>query len=155
MQCGCKYLEEEKRGSWGDVLRDQNGATVCSAWNVIPHYQSVAMGEAIACLHGLELALNNSEQNIVVEIDCLVIIEAFRQGSLDRSEVSMIGKEFRQKSLQTVRLFYLRIGRNCNFVAHALCQLARREVCGVVLQGSVSTCALSLILYDYNPNNVD
>jgi hypothetical protein len=69
--------------------------------------------------------------------------------------MSMIGKEFRQKKPPDREVVLSKIGRNCNSVAHDLCQLARREVCGVVLQGSVSTCALSLILYDYNPNNVD
>jgi hypothetical protein len=40
------------------------------------------MGEAIACLHGLDLALNNSNQNIIIETDRAAILEAFREGSM-------------------------------------------------------------------------
>jgi hypothetical protein len=56
------------------------------------------MGEVIACrLHGLDLALNNFNQNIIIETDCAAILEAFRKGSMDRSEVCMIAKEFHLK----------------------------------------------------------
>jgi hypothetical protein len=69
--------------------------------------------------------------------------------------MSMIGKEFRQKKPPDREVVLSKIGRNCNSVAHDLCQLARREMCGGVLQGSVLTCTLSSILNDCNPNNVD
>jgi hypothetical protein len=47
-----------------------------------------------------------------------------------------------------------KISRNCNSVAHDLCQMARRDVCGGLLQIAVLTCALRSTLNDCDPNNV-
>jgi hypothetical protein len=113
------------------------------------------MGEAIACLYGLDLALNNSNQNIIIETDCATILEAFREGSMDRSEVCMIAKEFHLKIPPDCKVVLAKISRNYNTVAHELRQLARRDVCGGVLQSSVPTCMLRSTLTDCNPNEVD
>jgi hypothetical protein len=149
------FLNEEKKGSWGAVLQDHLGAIICSAWGAIIHCQTVAMGEAIACLHDLDLALNNSNQNIISETDCAAILEAFREGSMDRSEVCMIAKEFYLKIPPDRKVVLTKISRNCNTVAHELCRLACRDVCGGVLQSSVLTYVLRSTLTDCNPNEID
>jgi hypothetical protein len=48
------FLNEEKNGSRGAVIRDHNGNIIYSAWAVIEHCQTAAMGEAIACFGGLK-----------------------------------------------------------------------------------------------------
>jgi hypothetical protein len=53
------FLKEEQNGAWGVVLRDHMGNILLSAWDVITHCQSAAMGEAIACLEGLKLGIAN------------------------------------------------------------------------------------------------
>jgi hypothetical protein len=44
-----------------------------SACDFIPHCKSVTVGEAIACLEGLKLALPNSSSNLVIRGECMYI----------------------------------------------------------------------------------
>jgi hypothetical protein len=81
------FVNEEKSDSWGVVIRDQSRNILCSAWDMITHCQTAAMGEAIACLEGLKMALVNSNANIIVETDCASILKAFKDGRYDRSKV--------------------------------------------------------------------
>jgi hypothetical protein len=79
------FLNEEKNGSGEAVIRDHNGNIIYSAWAVIEHCQTAAMGEAIACMEGLKLALACSNTDIIIETDCASILESFKEGSYDRS----------------------------------------------------------------------
>jgi ribonuclease HI len=91
--------DEEKTGAWGAIFRDHNGQTIVSAWDYIPHCNSAAVGEAIACLEGLKLALANSSPNLIIETDCNAVLEAFKCDSNDRSEICIIAKEFKLKKV--------------------------------------------------------
>jgi hypothetical protein len=57
------------------------------------------MGEGIACLHGLSLALKNSIENLIIEIDYANVLEAFRDDSTNRSELCIVAREFKEKNL--------------------------------------------------------
>jgi ribonuclease HI len=148
------FLNDERKGTWGAVIRNQNGLTVCSAWGIIPNCQTAAMGEAVACLKGLNLAVENSDQNIIIETDCLSILKAFMEDNNDRSEVCMIAKEFKIKKPPDRRVILTKVSRKCNQVAHELCQLARRGLCSGMMQGSLPTCVLRSALLDCNPNTI-
>jgi hypothetical protein len=54
--------------------------------------------------------------------------------SVDRSETSVIAKEFRLKKPPDRHVLLAKISRVYNAVAHDLCQFGRRESCGGVLQ---------------------
>jgi hypothetical protein len=69
----------------GAVIRDHGGLIVCSAWNFIPHCQSVAFGEPIAC-HGLKITLAISSSNLLLETACVSVMEPFQKQSMDKSE---------------------------------------------------------------------
>jgi ribonuclease HI len=79
------------------------------------------VAEAIACLNGLQVALNNSEADMIIESDSSLTIEAFWEGNMDRSEVSIIAKEFRRKRPPNRQVKISEINRTCNKVAHELC----------------------------------
>ncbi|KAK1626176.1 hypothetical protein QYE76_000491 [Lolium multiflorum] len=64
-----------------------------SAWDVITHCQSAAMGEAIACIEGLRLGIANCTSNLIIETDCASVVESFREDSSDRSESLLETKE--------------------------------------------------------------
>jgi hypothetical protein len=145
---------EEKTGAWGAILRDHNGQTIVSAWDYIPHCNSAAVGEAIACLEGLKLALANSSPNLIIETDCNAVLEVFKCDSNDRSEICIIAKEFKLKKSPDRQVILPKISRVCNVVAHELCQFGRKELCGGVLQSSVPTCVSRAALIDCNQNYV-
>jgi ribonuclease HI len=108
------------------------------------------MGEAIACLEGLKMAIENSTANVVIETDCAAIIDSFKETSCNRSEVGMIAKEFSLLKPPDRQVTISKVMRSCNKVAHNLCQLSRSVLCGGVLQGAVPTCALEAALEDCN-----
>jgi hypothetical protein len=62
------FVREEKNGAWRVVLRDHTGNVLLSAWDVITHCHSAAMGEAIACLEGLKLGLANCTSNLLLNV---------------------------------------------------------------------------------------
>jgi hypothetical protein len=43
---------------------------------------------------GLKMALANSNADIIVKTDCTSVLEASRDGRYDRSQVSLIAKDF-------------------------------------------------------------
>jgi hypothetical protein len=112
------------------------------------------MGEAIACLQGLKIAIANSNSNLIIEIDCAAIVDCFKQTSWNRSEVCLIVKEFNLLKPPDRQVIISKIQRSCNKVAHNLCQLSRSVLCGGVLQGTLPTCALKAALEDCNQHNV-
>jgi ribonuclease HI len=85
------FIEEEQKGAWGAVLRDQDGNRVCPAWGIIAQCSSEA--EGIAYVQSLDIVLQFSSVNLIIETDCSVVIEAFKDSSADRSELCIIGKE--------------------------------------------------------------
>jgi hypothetical protein len=75
------------------VLRDNKGRILVLAWDTIDHCQSAEMGEAIACLQGLKIAIANSNSNMIIKIECAAVVDCFKQTSCNRSEVSVSDRE--------------------------------------------------------------
>jgi ribonuclease HI len=157
MKCNvdASFLETEKKGHWGAVLRDLNGAVICSAWGVIPHCRSAAMGEGIACLQGLEISLQYSSENLIIETDCSAVLEAFNNENLNRTDLGIVAKEFRLKKPPDRQVSLVKVDRNCNMVAHSICQMSRRELSSGVLLSAVPTCVSRSAWKDCNQNPVD
>jgi hypothetical protein len=120
------------------------GQIISSACDYIPHCESAAMGEAIACLQGLNLSLANSFAKMVIETDYTIVLEAFKEDSNDRSAISLIAREFRLKKPSNHHVILTKISRGCNSVAHDLCQIGRRVMSGGVLQGVIPTRNIDL-----------
>jgi ribonuclease HI len=146
------FIDEDRNGAWGAVLRDSNGTILFSAWNTLSHCQSASEGEAIAYLEGLKLAIAYSDSNIIIETDCAYILDSFKEGSPDRSKVCLIAKEFNYMKPPDRQVIISKVNRLCNKVAHGLCQLSRSELCSGVLQGAVPTCVSKAALDDCNQN---
>jgi ribonuclease HI len=144
------FLVEEQSGTWGAVHRDHNGVILRSAWGLIPHCKSVGVAEALACLEGLKMVLGTWSHNLMFESDCAAVVEAFNNPTMDRSEVGLIAMEFWTLAKQNYQVTVSKIHRNCNRVAHDICQFSRRELCSGVLQGSVPASVLGSALSDCN-----
>jgi hypothetical protein len=95
------------------------------------------MGEGIACLHGLSLALQNFIENLIIEIDYADVLEAFRDDSTNRSKLCIVAREFKGKKPPDRQV---KVDICCNKVAHELCQFSRREWCSGVLLSAILTC---------------
>jgi hypothetical protein len=107
------------------------GNILLSAWDVITHCESAAMGEAIACLEGLNLDIANSSANLIIKTDCSSVLHDFREDSCDRSEVCFIAKDFNRMKPPDRQVVVSKVNRNCNSVAHGVCQFSCNMCCVV------------------------
>jgi hypothetical protein len=148
------FVKVEKNVALGVVLWDHRGSVLLSAWNVITHCHSEAMGEAIARLEGLKVGLANYTSNIIIEIVCGSVLKSLRECCCDRSEVFFIAKEFDLLRPLDRHIVLSKVSRNYNEVAHGLCQLSHSVLCGGVLQGAEPTSSSKVALNDCNSNNV-
>jgi hypothetical protein len=57
--------------------------------------------------------------NLIIETDCLAGIEAFKKGSMDRSEVSIFANEFKLNKPPDRQVKLAKIDRKFNMVAHS------------------------------------
>jgi hypothetical protein len=69
---------------------------------------------------------------------------------MNRSDVGLIAMEFWTLAKQNYQVTVSKIHRNCNRVAHDICQFSRRELCTDVLQGSVPASVLGTALVIVN-----
>ena len=72
-----------------------------------------------------------------IATDCSSILESFRDEKSDRSEVGLIAREFKQKKSPDRKVLLAKVDRNCNKVAHDLCQFSRRELSSGVLPSAI------------------
>jgi len=63
------FVAQEKRGSWGFVVRDENGQTVLAGAGNLNAVQDALCAEAEACLAALNATMNHGMSNVVFESD--------------------------------------------------------------------------------------
>jgi hypothetical protein len=89
-----------------------------------------------------KVGLGKLHCNIIIEIDCAIILESFKENSCDRSEVCLIAKKFKLLTPLYRQIVITKTRRICNKVAHGLSQLSRSVLYGGLLQGARPTCVL-------------
>jgi hypothetical protein len=131
------FIEEEKRGGWGFVARNEAGEIECAGAGKIVVVSSPFQAEAIACLHALKCVAEQGIMTIELETDCLNLKNALRSDEWDAAPKGMLIGEInfflRSPFNSAIPLF---APRSCNAVAHRLAQF------GVELQNGSSTCWL-------------
>jgi hypothetical protein len=145
--------EDGDKNKW---VKPQEGWMKCNvdASFIIAQCRSASMAEGTACLQGLELALCYSSSNLIIETDFAAPLEAFKDNSPDRSDLCSIAREFKLKKPPSRQICLAEVGRNCNLVAHDLCQFGRRELSGGVLLSLIPTSASRSAWADCNQNIV-
>jgi ribonuclease HI len=135
------FSENSMEGSWGAVARNCKGDIIFSAWDLIHQASSAECCEALACLEGLKLAIQHSHGNILIETDCLSLLKTFDPGGEDRSEASVVGREFNLLIPDGRKVTMTHVKREANSLAHALAKFSSMRQCMGVLYGLVPTCA--------------
>ncbi|XP_074314409.1 uncharacterized protein LOC141649624 [Silene latifolia] len=104
----------------GAVCRDSAGRV---EWAVVVHRGiggDVAMAEAEAILLGLQEARRMQSRKVIVESDCLIVVEDLLKQRNGRSELFLIYEEIRQLSLIFESIVFKHVSRNFNKLAHKL-----------------------------------
>jgi hypothetical protein len=102
LNCDASFFSEIHSGSWGVLIRDADGDVVISGGGKVDHLLSPFHAELIACLQGIQLAVNLGIGQIIVETDAQEVVKAINSSSYDDSVVghlivevkSLLGSNF-------------------------------------------------------------
>ena len=78
------------------------------------------MMEALACRDGLRLALQHGEQRVILETDCLELVNLWKKRTVQRSVVDPALKEIQDLQIAFQDFSFVYVNRRCNNIAHAL-----------------------------------
>jgi hypothetical protein len=84
----------------------------------------------------------------VLESDCLYIVKALQNSTVDRARFSGIIEEIKASMLLLPEVKVSKIGRECNRVAHELASLARRTLQCAVWRSQAPSCISELLKID-------
>ena len=84
----------------------------------------------------------------VLESDCLYIVKALQNSTVDRARFSGIIEEIKASMLLLPEVKVSKIGRECNRVAHELASLARRTLHCNVWRSQAPSCISELLKLD-------
>jgi hypothetical protein len=108
----------------GGVFRDSEGNFLGGFVDFLPSIVSAKHGEMLALLLGVKVAYNRSLVPLIVESDCLDLVQAITSNSLDSSELGFLIEDIRQ-DLQTASAASIHhVRRSANNVAHLLAREA-------------------------------
>ncbi|KAJ9187526.1 hypothetical protein P3X46_002971 [Hevea brasiliensis] len=115
----------------GVVFRDHSGEVLVSAIKRVYGPWSTAVSEARAILFGLQLAVDLSFQRVIVESDCLHVIQLIRSADCPNNDLGFV----LQDCLDLMHLLddcsWSFVRWSVNSVAHALAKLHLEDKCGL------------------------
>jgi hypothetical protein len=95
LNCDASFFPESKTGSWGVLIRDCDGDLVLTGRGRINHLLNPFHAELIACLQGIQLAVNLGIGRIIVETDAQEVVKAIKSSSYDGSVVGHLIDEIK------------------------------------------------------------
>ncbi|XP_074265990.1 uncharacterized protein LOC141588447 [Silene latifolia] len=104
----------------GVVYRDERGLVVWGAARGRMQGWEPVVAEAVAMLDGLQEALDRGHRNVVVESDCLHVVDAVKGKRKGRSTFSLIIDAIISLCNSFISVIFLHTSRVNNCVAHAL-----------------------------------
>lgn len=105
-------------GGWGCVLRDQDGDVVMACCGRIEALLNPLQGELIACIQGVQAAIEVGVGHVVVESDAVAVVQAVYSSAYDLSAVTHLVAELRSLlSMNFISWVVQQSPRSCNRVA--------------------------------------
>lgn len=76
LNCDGSFMPHSGSGSWGFIIRNCEGDVVTSGRGKISHVLNAFQAELIACLQGLQIAVDMGIGRIIVETDATMVVQA-------------------------------------------------------------------------------
>ena len=106
------------------MLRDQDGDVVMACRGRIEALLNPLQGELIACIQGVQAAIEVGVGHVVVESDDVAVVQAVYSSAYDLSAVTHLVAELRSLlSMNFISWVVQQSPRSCNRVAHELASL--------------------------------
>lgn len=91
LNCDGSFRADDQSGSWGFIIRYWDGDVVMTGRGRVNHLLSALHAELIACLHGVQAALNLGIGRLILETDALTIQqELLSSAACDRQEGGLV-----------------------------------------------------------------
>jgi ribonuclease HI len=118
------FIPELKNGSYGYVIRAEDGEFLAAGAGKLNHLRSALHGEAEACIAAMEGTSNLGMFRVLFESDSTTLIEAINNGNYDLADTGVLMREARSlKFLHFDNAEFTYCRRDCNNVAHTLAQV--------------------------------
>jgi ribonuclease HI len=115
---------ETWNGGWGCVLRDSDGDVIEARRGRIEALLNPLQGEMIACIHGVQAAIDAGVGHVVIESDAVAVVQAVYSSTYDLSTITHLVEELRSLLyLNFISWVVQQRPRSCNRVAHELASL--------------------------------
>jgi ribonuclease HI len=120
------FYQSSLSGGWGFVMRNALGQVVMAAAGHIDHANNAMQTEATACLRAIQTAKELGINEVELESDALLLVQALTSSDFDREENGALFQEIRK--LLSSSFTFLSISfcpRACNKVAKRYCEAWR------------------------------
>lgn len=118
------YFENENKSAYGFVLRDDHGNFVAGCGGRLMGALDARVAEMLAFREALSWLKNMAYQDVYVELDSLIVVEAIRSKASDNSYFGTIIADCLEilKYLRSIGVYFIR--RSSNLAAHAIARVA-------------------------------
>lgn len=122
------FRSDDQSGSWGFIIRDWEGDVVLTGRGRVNHLLSALHAGLIACLQGVQAALNLGISNLLLETDALVIQQKLASStSCDGHEGGLVDELWLLVRSNFVHFECLFKSHACNSAAHALADMGKNN----------------------------
>ena len=118
------FHAETLNGAVGAVLRDDRGGFIAASNGKLEHVADAATTEAFALRHGLLLAQQVGVTKMVVEADCLEVINTMNSGGFTATGAAAIYADCNVLIVGYTSVSFIHCPREANCVSHELARLA-------------------------------
>ncbi|XP_010256193.1 PREDICTED: uncharacterized protein LOC104596627 [Nelumbo nucifera] len=111
---------------FGAVLRDADGIVIAASFGKSSASSSI-QDEAMAILNSLEVLSMFKEEDILVESDCLTLVQALKTGHFDLAlDANFLCMDIKLL-IEDLSISFKHVNRSCNIVAHILARKGVKE----------------------------
>jgi ribonuclease HI len=134
----------------GMILRDATGGIIFSSCRSMQHCTSALEAELCACMEGIALAVQWSQEPIIVETDCALVVSMVTSKDMDSSYLGHLVAEVKIQLASDRQIRIVKIPRTQNKASDALARFGRISDRTVVWLRSGPDDCLDFILRDCN-----
>jgi ribonuclease HI len=121
VNCDAAFQSDTGNGGWGCVLRDSDGDFVMARRGRVEALMSLMHGELIACIHGVQAAIDAGVGHVVVETDAAEVVKAVYSEAYDFSAMTHLVQELHTLLVDNFISWFVKYcPRSCNRVGHEL-----------------------------------
>ena len=124
MNCDVSFLPNLSSGSWGFLIRDDEGDVFVTGRGKVDHLLNVFHAELVACLQGIQVAVDLGISHLIVESYAKMVVQAVSTNDFDDSVVGLLVSEIKNLVSSCFLSFQCVFrSRECNQAAHELAKL--------------------------------